>query len=232
MRCLLLTLALTQTALPAAGAGMANDAVEAIQNSASHYLTQSATQAYPGSRAKVEVGPIDNHLGLASCTEPDFFLPTGSRLWGNGNLGVQCGGVSPLTFYLTYRIRLDGPALLARRPLPVGYAPLPADLIRGDIHYRYEPSRYPLDPANLHDARLLAPLAKNAPLTIDMLRAATLIKAGQRVLIQSDGPGFQVTQEGVAQQQAGAGDLLRLKLSSGRYVQGVVRNDGTIYIKP
>jgi flagella basal body P-ring formation protein FlgA len=231
MRCLLLAVGLL---LPFAGDALADTTgtLEAIRAAASRYLAAQTTQAYPGTTSTIEIGPIDSGLDLAGCETQDISLMPGSRLWANGNLLVQCEGGSRLSFYLAFRASLEGPALLARRPLPSNYTPTADDLVEGRIEYRSDPRRYPVDPAKLHGARLSMPMAKHAPLIIDMLRTPTLIRAGQRVRILSDGPGFQVTQSGIAQQQAGPGDLLRVKLSNGHYVQGLVKDDGSVYIKP
>lgn len=231
MRCLLLSSGLLFILAADALAGT-TVATDAIRDAASRYLTAQAAQTYPGTQAAIEIGPIDSGLDLSGCTTQDFSLMPGSRLWANGNLLVQCGGNAHLGFYLTYQARIEGPALLARRPLPSNYTPVGDDLVRGRIEYKVDPTRYPQDPDKLHGARLVMPLAKHAPLIIDMLRTPMLIRAGQRVRIVSDGPGFQVTQSGIAQQQAGVGDLLRIKLSNGRYVQGLVKDDGSVYIRP
>jgi flagella basal body P-ring formation protein FlgA len=231
MRCLLLAWGLLFSIASDALAGTVAT-TGTIRDAASRYLAAQAAQTYPGTQAAIEIGPIDSGLDLSGCATQDFSVMPGSRLWANGNLLVQCGGNARLNFYLAFQARIEGPALLARRPLPSNYTPVHDDLVHGSIEYKVDPTRYPQDPDKLHGARLLMPLAKHAPLIIDMLRAPMLIRAGQRVRIVSDGPGFQVTQSGIAQQQAGAGDLLRIKLSNGRYVQGLVKDDGSVYIKP
>lgn len=231
MRCLLLAASVMLLVAGNASADTAA-AADAIRDAASRYLAAQAEQTYPGTETSVEIGPIDNGLDLAGCAKQDFSTMPGSRLWANGNLLVQCQGGSRLSFYLAFRARIEGPALLAKRPLPSNYTPSAEDLVRGRIEYKADPRRYPLGPDKLHGARLVMPLAKHAPLIIDMLRAPTLIRAGQRVRILSDGPGFQITQSGIAQQQAAAGDLLRVKLSNGHYVQGLVKDDGAVYIEP
>lgn len=231
MRCLLLALGTLVLASPIARAETATPTAQ-VREAAMSFLTERISSAFPGTQATAEIGAIDDRLDLSSCRTPSFSVVQGSRLWANGNLGVQCEGASALSFYLAYRAHVQGPALVARRPLPANYAPLPQDLLVGHVEYINDPRRYPQDAEKLRGARLLMPLAKGAPLVVDILRTPALIRAGQRVRIIADGPGFQVTQEGIAQQQAGVGDLLRLKLSNGHYVQGVVREDGAAYIQP
>jgi flagella basal body P-ring formation protein FlgA len=231
MRCLLILLALVQFYAVAARAGTIRD-TESLRTAAIHYLGSQIAAAYPDSTAEITVGSVDERLHLPACPTPSLSLAQGSHLWGVGNLGIRCDAPSSWSLYLTYRIRLRGPALVARRPLPSHYAPTAQDLSRSEVEYAIDPDRYPRNPDNLHGATLAMPLATDSPITVDILRIKPLIQAGQRVRILADGPGFQVSQEGFAQQQAGAGELLRIKLSSGRYVQGVVQNDGTVTIKP
>lgn len=231
MRCLLVLLVLMQLS-PLSAWADATHGPKSLKAAASRYLREQIASSYPDSTAQVTLGPINERLTPARCTDATFFVTAGSSLWGTGMLGVQCNAPTNWNMYLTYSIHLKGPALVARRPLPSHYAPTPADLARREIEYSMDPGRYPRDPNNLHAATLTMPLAKGAPLTVDILRVPPIIQAGQEVRIIANGPGFQISQMGIAQQQAGVGDLLRIKLSSGRFIQGTVQDDGTVYVKP
>ncbi|NCS65263.1 MAG: flagella basal body P-ring formation protein FlgA [Hydrogenophilaceae bacterium CG1_02_62_390] len=232
MRCPLFYLALLAVAYPMLSLAEVIRGPEALRAAASRFIGGQIATTYPDSRAEIEIGSVAEHAFTPVCLATSFSLAAGSRLWGAGNLAVQCDAPSPWSLYLTYRVRLIGPALTARRPLPSRYSPTAQDLVKAEIEYTIDPGRYPRDPANLHGAVLTMPLAKGRPITIDQLQVKAIIQAGQRVRIRSDGPGFQISQEGVAQRQAGVGELLRLKLGSGRIVQGIVRDDGTVYIGP
>lgn len=231
MRCLLILLALVQI-YPSPALAAAVDGPNSLRAAANRFLNKQASAAYPDSAAEVLVGPVDERMNLTDCPSISFFLPPGGHLWGAGTLGVQCSAPSNLAFYLTYRIRLHGPALVAARPLASNYAPQAGDIEKRMIEYTGDPGRYLRDSANLHGATLTMPLTKGAPIRVDMLRVPPIVQAGQQVRIVSGGPGFQVSQIGVAQQAGKVGDLLRLKLSSGRYIQGVVQEDGSVYVEP
>lgn len=205
---------------------------QSLRDAAKRYVTGQAGLAYPDAHAEVSVGPIDPRLNMPHCPEPNFTLSPGSNLWGSGNLAVNCASPSTWSLFLTYRNALKGPALIARRPLSAGEVPGAGDVTLGEIEYSGDPGRYPRDPAALRGGTLIRPLARNSPVTIDLLRIPPIIKAGQRTRILIDGVGFQVSQEGIAQSQARVGDTLRLKTPSGRYVQGIVQPDGTVRIKP
>jgi flagella basal body P-ring formation protein FlgA len=231
MRCLLVLLALVQFYSLAAQAEVIHN-TESVRTAARHYLGSQIAATYPDSTAEITVGSVDERMNLSECPTPSLSLAAGSHLWGTGSIGVRCEAPANWNLYLSYSIRLKGPALLAQRPLPSHYAPTARDLTNAEVEYKSDPGRYPRNPDNLHGATLTMPVAKGTPITIDLLRVKPLIQAGQRVQIRSGGDGFVVSQEGIAQQQAGVGELLRLKLASGRYVQGIVQDDGTVYIKP
>jgi flagella basal body P-ring formation protein FlgA len=231
MRCLLVLLILMQFS-PTQVWAEAIHGPKSLKGAASRYLQEQIATSYPDSTAEVSIGPVNDRLSSTECTSASFFVTAGSHLWGSGMLGMQCDAPTSWNMYLSYRIRLRGPALVALRPLASNYAPNAQDLAKREIEYQTDPGRYPRDPDNLHDATLTMPIAKGTPLTIDILRVPPIIQAGQEVRIIANGPGFQISQVGIAQQQAGIGDLLRIKLSSGRYIQGTVQEDGTVYIKP
>lgn len=204
----------------------------AVRAAAGRHVLALVAAAYPEARAQVDIGPIDPRLQLADCPEAAFALTSGSRLWGTGNLAVDCPGPTPWNLYLSYRIALKGPALVAARALPAGTVPGANDLAPAEVEYAGDPGRYPREVAGLRGAALVRPLPRHGALTLDLLRIRPIIKAGQRVRIVIDGAGFQVSQEGIAQGQAAPGDSLRLKTASGHFVQGVVQADGTVRLRP
>lgn len=231
IRCLQALLALALLVHAPAWASGRQD-LAALRAAAGRHLAAQVAAAYPEARAQVEIGPIDPRLKLADCPEPAFTPAAGSRLWGAGNLAVACPGPTPWNLYLSYRIALRGPALVAVRPLPAGAVPGANDLTPAEVEYAGDPGRYPREVAGLRGAALARPLPRHGAVTLDLLRIRPLIKAGQRVRIVIDGAGFQVSQEGIAQGQAAPGDSLRLKTASGHLVQGVVQADGTVRVRP
>lgn len=230
-RCLQLGVALVLMSQTGAWADGWED-FHTLRQKAADYVVDQANLAYPDAQAKVEIGLIDPRLRLPKCPEAGFAIASGSALWSSGNLAVSCSGNPSWSLYVTYQTRLKGPALVARRPMPIGTAPGPADLVSAVVDYDADPDRYLRNPAALRGAVLTRPVAKDGPITVDSLRIRPVIRPGQRVQIRVDGRGFEVSQEGIAQSQAGIGDSLRLKTASGRYVQGVVQDDGTVRINP
>jgi flagellar basal body P-ring formation protein FlgA len=203
-----------------------------LRAAAAQYVATQVTSAYPEARSEVSIGAIDNRLNLAACSKLGFAVPAGNNLWGSGNLRAHCAAPATWSLYLTYRIQLSGPALVAKRPLAAGERPGPNDAGISVTNYVGDPARYPKTHAEMRNANLTRPLAKGNPITIEMLRVPPIIRAGEKVRIIVDGSGFQITHEGIAQGQAGVGDILRLKTPSGRLVQGKVHADGSVRIQP
>jgi flagella basal body P-ring formation protein FlgA len=52
------------------------------------------------------------------------------------------------------------------------------------------------------------------------------------VRVVVEGSGFQVSQEGIAQNNAHAGETVKVKLDQKRFVQGTAQADGTIQVRP
>lgn len=231
MRCLLLWSVLGLTFLGQTWAGNLQN-FTTLRKAAGQYLLGEAAANYPDSHAEVDIGPIDPRLSLPHCPEPLFSLASGSKLYGPGNLEVLCRHPSAWSLFLTYQIALRGPALLASRPLAAGSVPGPDDVTSETITYTSDPGRYPQDVGKLRGAALTRPVARQSPITVDILRIQPIIKSGQRVRIRVEGVGFQVSQTGIAQGQAAIGDSLRLKTPSGRFVQGIVQTDGSVVINP
>lgn len=207
------------------------DSATQLRSAAQRHVAEQAAAAYPAARAEVSIGAIDPRLNLPACSDLKLNLAPGSRLWGAGNLAAECTAPQPWKLYLGYKVTLKGPALFSRRALPAGSTPAPGDLVAGTTVYDGDPGRYPVDPSSLASATLTRPMPANYPITVELLRIAPVIKAGQKVRALLSGAGFQVGQEGIAQSQARPGDVLRLKTPSGRFIQGVVQPDGTVRVQ-
>lgn len=200
---------------------------------AERYLIDLATREDAAIQAHVEIGAVDPRLRLTRCTRPVLFLPPGARLYGNGSLGVRCEDTpEPWSLYLTYRISLQGPALVTRWPLAARQMIKADDLELRQIVYDAPPGDYLRDPALLEGAITARPIPAGQALTADRLMRSQTVRAGQRVKIWVSGSGFQITQEGVALNGAKAGETVRVRTDSGKLVQGQASADGRVLVRP
>ena len=224
-----LLLACLASPWPAAAANARQD-FHALRAQAAGWLEQQAAQAFPGVQAQARMGGVDERLRFPACPEPQFFLPAGSRLWGNGSLGVRCQGEAPWSLYLSYENRLRGPALVTARPLPARHAPAMGDVALQVVDYRQSPDTYPreLPPA----ARLSRPLAAGQPILIDMLVLPNVIQAGKKIQVRYAGSGFDVSQEGLALNSAAPGEAVKARMPFGRVVHGTATREGQMTVSP
>lgn len=204
--------------------------IPALRIQAAAWLEQQAMTSFSGVAAAAEVGEVDSRLRFPACAETRFFLPANAQLWGRGSLGVRCDAPTPWSFYLSYRNRLSGPALVAARPLAAREAPVGSDIEVRQVEYTQSPDLYPraLPP----DARLNRPVAAGQPLQIGWLSLPTVIHAGRPVRLQTRTPAFTVSQEGIALGNAAPGESIRVKTPGGRIVHGMARQDGTVEVRP
>lgn len=222
-------------ALMALGMGVARAAGErqdfrVLREQAARWLEQRANANFPETLSRVEMGPVDERLRLARCAAPQFFLPAGGRLWGNGSLGARCAEPAKWSLYIGFSNRIQGPALVAVRPLPVRHVPAPGELELRQITFEQSPDLYPRElPAN---ARLTRALAQGQPLQVNDLDMPEVIRAGSKVRVIAGGTGFSVAQEGAALNNAGQGQPVRVKMPSGRIVQGLATREGQVEVAP
>lgn len=219
-----------------AGASSATDLQDlgGLRQAAERFLHEQVSAADAALTARIEVGPVDERLRLPRCERPPVpFLPPGARLHGNGSLGLRCDDArQPWTLYLTYKISLQGPALVARIPLGARQPLKAGDMELRRIVYERPPGDYLRDMTLLDGAMTARPLPAGHPITADSLLRRETVRAGQRVKVWLAGAGFVVTQEGTALNAAAPGELVRVRTDSGKILQGRAGADGRVRIDP
>jgi len=202
----------------------------ALRAQAAAWLEGEVARTFPGVQVHARLGPVDDRLRLPACARPLFFLPAGVRLWDKGSLGARCVGDVNWSLYLTFEIRLRGPALVATQPLPARHAPTATEVESRIIDYAQAPGLHPrtLPPGT----RLSRPVAAGQPILIDMLLLPNVIQAGRKVRVEASGAGFSVSQEGTALNNAAAGESVKVRMATGRIVQGIATIEGTVAVAP
>ncbi len=196
------------------------------------WLLQQAAQAWPGVQARAETGRVDDRLKLPACRDLQFSLPMGTRLGNSGSFGAECRKPAKWRIYLSYRMHLSGPALVAQRPIAARSALGPDALEERFIDYEYPPSRYLTDPHLPAGTYVNRPLVAGQAVLAEWLAQPPVINAGQWVRVQAQGGGFTVSQEGKALNTAAEGEVVRVKTRSGRTLQGLAQADGSVRVQP
>lgn len=218
-------------AAPGGAAHAENDGLQdwqEVRSQAQRHLLDEIGRAYTEVRGRVEMGAVDPRLRLPRCERLAFFLPAGARLFGNGSLGVRCERPEPWTIYLGFQIALRGPALVARWPLGSRQPIKAGEVELREVDYEAPPGEYPRLMEQLEGAMTSRPIPAGQALTQDRLTRQQTVRAGQRVKVLLQGSGFEVAQEGVALNGATPGEVVRVRVQSGKLIQGLATADGRV----
>lgn len=187
------------------------------------------TQGLPG-KVTYSIGQLDARTQLSECTAFEPFLPTGSKLWGNSTVGVRCLGPSNWTIYVPVKVNVSGNYLISARPMPAGYVISAADIVVRSGDLSTLPANIITDQAQAVGKTVKNGFAAGQPLRGDLLIAQWAVQQGQSVKTVSNGPGFSVSSEGKALNNALAGQLVQVRTASGQTVNGIARAGGVVEV--
>lgn len=200
----------------------------ALQQAIEQFLhTQAA--GLPGNTS-ISVGAIDPRLNLPACPAPEAFLPAGSRVWGKTTVGVRCTAPVSWTVYVPATVRVHGNYVMAAAPLAQGQSIGVNDLAKAKGDLTTLPAGVVTDAAQAIGRTLSISLPAGAPLRQEVLRAQQAVQQGQTVRVMSTGPGFRVSAEARALNNANDGQVVQARTASGQVVSGVARMSGIIEV--
>ncbi|HEX7634729.1 MAG TPA: flagellar basal body P-ring formation chaperone FlgA [Noviherbaspirillum sp.] len=200
----------------------------ALQQTVEQFLhTQAA--GLPGTTS-ISVGAVDPRLNLPACVAPQAFLPAGSRAWGKTTVGVRCTAPVSWTVYILATVRVHGDYVVAAAPLAQGQSISANDLAKAKGDLTTLPAGVITDAAQAIGRTLSISLPAGAPLRHDVLRAQQAIQQGQMVRVTSTGPGFRVSAEARALNNANDGQVAQARTASGQVISGVARMGGIIEV--
>ena len=200
----------------------------ALRQSIEQFLrTQSA--GLPGA-VNLSVGQIDPRLNLAACPAPEPFMPSGSRIWGKTTVGVRCSAPASWTIYVQATVQVVADYVVTATPLAQGQVIGPHDLAktRGDLTLL--PQGIVTDVSQAIGRTLAISLPLGSPLRTDSLRNQQAVQQGQVVRLVSNGPGFRVSAEARALNNANEGQVTQARTTSGQIITGIARTGGVIEV--
>ena len=177
------------------------------------------------------VTPIDPRVALSACPALEFFLPAGARLWGQTAVGVRCGGETPWSIYVTVHVTVTGSYVVLAHAVRQGHTLTDADLALQSGDLTQLPASVLAEPSQAVGKIAAGALAAGQPLSRESLRLPVVVQQGQSVLLQSSGPGFRVTAEGKALNNAQEGQVAQVRTASGQTVSGIARASGIVDIR-
>lgn len=217
-------------ALPALLIASLAGANELVSSTVEQYL-KTQTQGLPG-KVSYSVGMLDPRMQLSPCSAMEPFLPPGTRLWGKANVGVRCLGPANWTVYVPVQVNVSGNYLVSVRPLAAGQPLVSADFAARQGDLTQLPPGVVTDPSQLAGKTLKNSIGSGQPVRGDMLLAPLVVQQGQTVRLISQGPGFAVSNEGRALNNAAEGQIAQARTAGGQVVSGVARPGGIIEITP
>jgi flagella basal body P-ring formation protein FlgA len=87
------------------------------------------------------------------------------------------------------------------------------------------------DPEQVLGRTLVRSIAAGTPLTLNLVRQTSVIRAGERVRVQMSGSNFVVGGEGQALQAGAVGEQIRVKMGSGQTLSAVVVRQGLVEVR-
>lgn len=189
--------------------------------------TQSA--GLPG-EVNLSVGQIDPRLNLATCPAPEPFLPSGSRIWGKTTVGVRCSAPSSWTIYVQATVQVVAYYVVTAAPLAQGQIIGPNDLAKMHGDLTLLPQGIVTDASQAIGRTLAVSLPLGSPLRTDSLRNQQTVQQGQVVRLVSNGPGFRVSAEARALNNANEGQVTQARTASGQIITGIARTSGVVEV--
>lgn len=180
-------------------------------------------------RAEVVMGNLDSRLRLAPCQAIEPYLPPGTKLWGRSRIGLRCtDGVARWNVYVPVTIKAFGPAWVLKAPVAAGETLTQDQAELTEVDWASHPSPVLATPERWVGQTTAYALSPGQTLRENMVRAQTAFEAGSPVKVVSGGNGFAVSVTGQAISEGRVGETARVRLPSGKVVNGVVRPDQTV----
>lgn len=232
--CLLLLAALpfapTWATPPNAAVPQSVQNLDVLSHKVKEFLTTSSASLL--GQVAVSVVPANQKLKLASCESIEAFFPGSSKAWGKTSVGLRChdDGVR-WVIYMQGNVSVYGDFLVAATNLGQGQVIGPRDVRfqRGDLT-TLPPNIYTSEKQIIGRVSRIA-MSAGTVLKQEMAELPTVVKTGQNVRIMSMGNGFNISAEGQAQNNATQGQMVQVRVASGKTITGVASANGQIEIR-
>lgn len=192
-------------------------------------FVRAQSASLPG-RVSIKVDDIDRRVVRPVCPNLEAFLPSGSRLLGNGMVGVRCPGKNGWSLYVAVHVKVSVRMLIANHPLPQG------QVLRQEDISTQEGELTQMGiltvPEEAVGQVLKYGIGVGQVLRQDMLRPPYMIKQGQTVHLQVEGAGFSIQSEGFALNNASEGQNVQVKTPSGKVLSGKALSEGVVEVGP
>lgn len=180
-------------------------------------------------KISVTMGAL-NTSKLPPCSTHEAFAPPGTRFSGKTYIGVRCLGPNIWSVLVPAQIAVSGNYVTTTRPLTAGVTLQPEDLTLSSGDTSTLPNGYVSDLNSSLGKTLKTAVGAGQPLRRELLISPFVIRQGQAVRVISKGPGFAVSSEGKAINNAASGQVAQVRLNSGQTISGIAKMDGTVEV--
>lgn len=167
---------------------------------------------------------------LPACSRLDYQWPDSLR--GKVFVQVFCRSGQRWNARLPAWVSRVGLLAFAREALPREHAISEADIEWRRSELALFPEDALSDASQLHGRLVRQAVAAGQPVRLSQLRSAPVIMRQQQVRLRVRTASFSITSEGVAQNEAGVGERVRVRTPGGQIVEGVAREDGVVEVSP
>lgn len=227
--CLVLGLAMSASEMRSA---YAHDGEKIQSLSELHTIAEAFLQTQvvniPG-KVSLTLGHLDPNLRLPACPQVQASLAAGSRPWGRTSVQMKCSQPN-WSVYIQAVVSVTGSYLVTANPLPQGKTLTAEDVLVESGDLTQLPAGIMTSLNEVQGRLLVSPLAAGTMLRKEMLKVAPVVQQGQMVTLRASGRGFSISTEGEAMANAGEGQVVAVKVSTGQIVRGIARAGGEIEV--
>lgn len=183
-----------------------------------------------GEGVEVEAAGIDARLRLPACSAPLRADSEHGLRNGRGTVTVRCDGAQPWKLYVPVRVSMLVPVVVVAQPLApdavVGEGDVAVQMRRSTtLPYQYV--------SRIEDAlgfTTRRSLSSGTVLVQGALARRQLVARGSLVMLVASARGIEVSGEGIAVEDAGLRERVRVRTPAGRLVEGVVEGPGRVRV--
>ena len=176
------------------------------------------------------IGSIDPNNRLAPCSALMVSMAAGAKAWGRTSVMVRCQEENGWSIFVPVHIRVVTDYLVSATPLAQGQAITAGNLARRRGDLSDLPAGILTEEREAIGRTAALSIGAGRPLRGDMLRQPLVILQNQTVKVVSQGPGFQVTNEGKALTNGLDGQIVQIRLANGQMVTGIARPGGVVEV--
>ncbi|MES9943736.1 MAG: flagellar basal body P-ring formation chaperone FlgA [Candidatus Thiodiazotropha sp.] len=212
------------------GANGLHQSHDSIADAVKGYLLQSV--AKQNSHAKIVITPLDHRLKLSQCDSPlQTFSPPGGSKMGRTSVGVRCESPAPWSLYVSAKVGLELPVVIATRDLARGQAITKADVKLEISDTTHLLRGYYESVDEIVGRTLKRTLRRGKVVTPSLLVVQKTVARGEQVTILAAAGSIEVRMQGKAMKNGNPGDLIPVvNVKSKKKLQARVISEGLVRV--